>query len=111
MISFACLVLQMLTSKDTNFIGYTFKKSDVLRSLESSGLLLLQLDSFPSSILMLILITRLTILAYDLKLQMKRALYNKEFGLEHGSYLMKMSHYSSRLLQILFLYLKFGHAL
>ncbi|CAB4296919.1 unnamed protein product [Prunus armeniaca] len=28
---------KMLTSKDTNFIGYTFKKSDVLRSLESSG--------------------------------------------------------------------------
>ncbi|CAN6721573.1 unnamed protein product [Malus baccata var. baccata] len=28
---------KMLTSKDTNFIGYTFKKSDVLKSLESSG--------------------------------------------------------------------------
>ncbi|XP_062158314.1 uncharacterized protein LOC133865837 [Alnus glutinosa] len=28
---------KMLTSKDTNFIGFTFKKSDVLKSLESSG--------------------------------------------------------------------------
>ncbi|KAF8030545.1 hypothetical protein BT93_E2852 [Corymbia citriodora subsp. variegata] len=28
---------KMLTSKDTNFIGFTFKKSDVLNSLESSG--------------------------------------------------------------------------
>lgn len=37
---------------------------------------------------MLVLITRLTILAYDLKLQMKRALYDKEFGHEHGSYLI-----------------------
>lgn len=33
-------MLQMLTSKDTNFIGYTFKKSDVLKSLENSGMLL-----------------------------------------------------------------------
>lgn len=32
-----CLMMQMLTSKDTNFIGFTFKKSDVLESLESSG--------------------------------------------------------------------------
>lgn len=28
----------MLTSKDNNFIGYTFKKSDILKSLESSGM-------------------------------------------------------------------------
>lgn len=28
---------KMLTSKDTNFIGFTFKKSDVLNSMESSG--------------------------------------------------------------------------
>ncbi|KAH7567427.1 hypothetical protein JRO89_XS07G0071700 [Xanthoceras sorbifolium] len=28
---------KMLTSTDTNFIGYTFKKSDVLKSLENSG--------------------------------------------------------------------------
>ncbi|OWM70873.1 serine/threonine-protein kinase tricorner isoform X2 [Punica granatum] len=28
---------KMLTSKDTNFMGFTFKKSDVLKSLESSG--------------------------------------------------------------------------
>ncbi|XP_030537869.1 serine/threonine-protein kinase tricornered isoform X2 [Rhodamnia argentea] len=28
---------KMLTSKDTNFIGFTYKKSDVLNSLESSG--------------------------------------------------------------------------
>ncbi|GKV10232.1 hypothetical protein SLEP1_g21630 [Rubroshorea leprosula] len=28
---------KMLTSKDMNFIGFTFKKSDVLKSLESSG--------------------------------------------------------------------------
>ncbi|MED6162247.1 hypothetical protein PIB30_068566 [Stylosanthes scabra] len=28
---------KMLTSKDTNFIGYTYKKSDILKSLESSG--------------------------------------------------------------------------
>ncbi|XP_021898597.1 serine/threonine-protein kinase tricorner isoform X2 [Carica papaya] len=28
---------KMLTSKDTNFIGYTFKKSDILKSLENSG--------------------------------------------------------------------------
>ncbi|XP_040998723.1 serine/threonine-protein kinase tricornered-like [Juglans microcarpa x Juglans regia] len=28
---------KMLTSKDTNFIGFTFKKSDVLKSLEDSG--------------------------------------------------------------------------
>ncbi|KAI4316700.1 hypothetical protein L6164_024655 [Bauhinia variegata] len=28
---------KMLTSKDTNFIGYTFKKSDILKSLEGSG--------------------------------------------------------------------------
>ncbi|KAE9588417.1 putative AGC-kinase [Lupinus albus] len=27
---------KMLTSKDTNFIGYTYKKSDILKSLESS---------------------------------------------------------------------------
>lgn len=31
------LVEQMLTSKDTNFIGFTFKKSDITRSMESSG--------------------------------------------------------------------------
>lgn len=29
----------MLTSKDTNFIGYTYKKSDVIKSLEGSGML------------------------------------------------------------------------
>lgn len=34
------LSLQMLTSKDNNFMGFTFKKSDVLKSLESSGMLL-----------------------------------------------------------------------
>ncbi|KAJ1436754.1 Serine/threonine-protein kinase, active site [Sesbania bispinosa] len=28
---------KMLTSKDTNFIGYTFTKSDILKSLDSSG--------------------------------------------------------------------------
>ncbi|KAG8494146.1 hypothetical protein CXB51_011807 [Gossypium anomalum] len=28
---------KMLTSKDTNFIGFTFKKSDIAKSLESSG--------------------------------------------------------------------------
>ncbi|KAJ8763289.1 hypothetical protein K2173_026190 [Erythroxylum novogranatense] len=28
---------KMLTSKDTNFIGFTFRKSDVLKSVESSG--------------------------------------------------------------------------
>ncbi|KAL9359612.1 hypothetical protein Peur_047735 [Populus x canadensis] len=28
---------KMLTSKDTNFIGFTYKKSDVLKSMESSG--------------------------------------------------------------------------
>lgn len=28
---------KMLTSKDTNFIGFTFKKSDVIKSLEGSG--------------------------------------------------------------------------
>ncbi|KAB2076137.1 hypothetical protein ES319_A06G020800v1 [Gossypium barbadense] len=28
---------KMLTSKDNNFIGFTFKKSDVVKSLESSG--------------------------------------------------------------------------
>ncbi|KAK6938678.1 Protein kinase domain [Dillenia turbinata] len=28
---------KMLTSKDANFIGYTFKKSDLLRSIEISG--------------------------------------------------------------------------
>jgi hypothetical protein len=28
----------MLTSKDTNFIGYTFKKSDILKSIESTGM-------------------------------------------------------------------------
>lgn len=27
---------KMLTSKDTNFIGYTFKKSDILKSIEST---------------------------------------------------------------------------
>lgn len=31
------LVEQMLTSKDTNFIGFTFKKSDITKSMESSG--------------------------------------------------------------------------
>lgn len=31
------LVEQMLTSKDTNFIGFTFKKSDITRSMESTG--------------------------------------------------------------------------
>lgn len=31
----------MLTSKDNNFIGYTFKKSDILKSLESSGMQLM----------------------------------------------------------------------
>lgn len=30
--------MQMLTSKDTNFIGYTFKKSDILKSIESTGM-------------------------------------------------------------------------
>ncbi|KAK4859882.1 hypothetical protein QYF36_013495 [Acer negundo] len=28
---------KMLTSTDTNFIGYTYKKSDILKSLENSG--------------------------------------------------------------------------
>lgn len=28
---------KMLTSKDTNFIGYTYKKSDVLKALDTSG--------------------------------------------------------------------------
>ncbi|XP_010452996.1 PREDICTED: serine/threonine-protein kinase tricorner-like [Camelina sativa] len=28
---------KMLTSKDTNFIGFTFKKSDITRSMENSG--------------------------------------------------------------------------
>ncbi|KAJ6722389.1 NON-SPECIFIC SERINE/THREONINE PROTEIN KINASE [Salix koriyanagi] len=37
---------KMLTSKDTNFIGFTFKKSDVLKSLESSGKLLWSLAAF-----------------------------------------------------------------
>lgn len=46
-LGFACLMLQMLTSKDTNFIGFTFKKSDVLKSLESSGLLQLSFVRFP----------------------------------------------------------------
>ena len=32
-------MLQMLTSKDSNFIGYTFKKSDMLKSVGSSGML------------------------------------------------------------------------
>ncbi|WVY91221.1 hypothetical protein V8G54_036735 [Vigna mungo] len=32
---------KMLTSKDNNFIGYTFKKSDILTSLESSGMQLM----------------------------------------------------------------------
>lgn len=32
-------MMQMLTSKDNNFIGFTFKKSDVVKSLESSGML------------------------------------------------------------------------
>ncbi|KAL5558851.1 hypothetical protein UlMin_035062 [Ulmus minor] len=36
---------RMLTSKDTNFIGYTFKKSDVLKSLESSGVDIRSLES------------------------------------------------------------------
>jgi len=31
----------MLTSKDNNFIGYTFKKSDILTSLENSGMQLM----------------------------------------------------------------------
>lgn len=31
----------MLTSKDANFIGFTFKKSDILKSAETSGMLLL----------------------------------------------------------------------
>lgn len=35
----------MLTSKDTNFIGYTFKKSDILKSLESSGMQIMMLDT------------------------------------------------------------------
>lgn len=42
--------LQMLTSKDTNFIGYTFKKSDVLKSLENSGRPLLLFNSFLETI-------------------------------------------------------------
>lgn len=46
-LGFACLMLQMLTSKDTNFIGFTFKKSDVLQSLESSGLWQLSFVRFP----------------------------------------------------------------
>ncbi|KAK2995603.1 hypothetical protein RJ640_020239 [Escallonia rubra] len=32
---------KMLTSKDANFIGYTFKKSDMLKSVGASGVLLL----------------------------------------------------------------------
>ena len=43
---FSCSMVQMLTSKDTNFIGFTFKKSDVLKSLESSGKLLWSLAAF-----------------------------------------------------------------
>lgn len=30
----------MLTSKDSNFIGYTFKKSDMLKSVGTSGMFL-----------------------------------------------------------------------
>ncbi|KAJ9567654.1 hypothetical protein OSB04_003620 [Centaurea solstitialis] len=33
---------KMLTSKDSNFIGYTFKKSDMLKSVGTSGMLLEQ---------------------------------------------------------------------
>ena len=40
---FACPILQMLTSKDANFIGYTFKKSDIMKSIGTSGLLLPEL--------------------------------------------------------------------
>ncbi|CAI9753471.1 unnamed protein product [Fraxinus pennsylvanica] len=29
---------KMLTSKDANFIGYTFRKSDILKSMETSGI-------------------------------------------------------------------------
>ena len=39
-ICFACPILQMLTSKDANFIGYTFKKSDILNPVATSGELL-----------------------------------------------------------------------
>ncbi|WMV27426.1 hypothetical protein MTR67_020811 [Solanum verrucosum] len=35
---------KMLTSKDSNFIGFTFKKSDILKSAETSGVLLLLLN-------------------------------------------------------------------
>ncbi|KAJ6335202.1 hypothetical protein OIU78_011939 [Salix suchowensis] len=37
---------KMLTSKDTNFIGFTFTKSDVLKSMQSSGKLLWSLAAF-----------------------------------------------------------------
>lgn len=33
-------MLQMLTSKDSNFIGFTFKKSDLVMPIENSGILL-----------------------------------------------------------------------
>lgn len=36
----ACPIMQMLTSKDANFLGYTFKKSDIIKSVGTSGLLL-----------------------------------------------------------------------
>ncbi|XWS25610.1 hypothetical protein CRYUN_Cryun27aG0082600 [Craigia yunnanensis] len=38
---------KMLTSKDTNFIGFTFKKSDIVKSLESSGRIDLQETVIP----------------------------------------------------------------
>ncbi|CAI0558129.1 unnamed protein product [Linum tenue] len=44
---------KMLASKDTNFIGFTYKKSDVLKSLESSGTDMKSNGSSPSLISLL----------------------------------------------------------
>jgi len=45
-VCFSWSMVQMLTSKDTNFIGFTYKKSDVLKSMQSSGKLLRSLAAF-----------------------------------------------------------------
>ncbi|KAK4768631.1 hypothetical protein SAY87_003772 [Trapa incisa] len=44
---------KMLTSKDTNFMGFTYKKLDILKSLESSGVDLKQHGKNPSLVTLL----------------------------------------------------------
>ena len=70
--------MQMLTSKDNNFIGYTYKKSDILKSLESSGMQLLVLHTFVAKHLLLELQTSLQGFLDSIKYEVRKMVVHPE---------------------------------